>query len=119
MVLAGTMRNNFAWTVWCDAFSGLHEMFGFHTVTEGSEPALGSRFAFWSSFRILPWMSPFDLRTAWAIAAQECFDSSVEWAVIYAGDGVFDAHNDHLPGLGYVSPDPADPHYWVYYKNPC
>jgi len=33
-----TMRSNFAWDVWCDAFKGLHQMFGFHTTTQGSTP---------------------------------------------------------------------------------
>ncbi|ODS35395.1 MAG: hypothetical protein A7315_05635 [Candidatus Altiarchaeales archaeon WOR_SM1_79] len=115
-----TMRANFEWTVWCDAFNGLHMMLGFHTNTEGSTPPLGSRFAFWMSFK-LPWMSDslFDIRTAWKLACEECFDSSREYAVIYAGQSGTDTYNDHLSGYGYVSPDPTSPYYWVYYKRTC
>ena len=114
-----TMRNNFAWTVWCDAFEGLHQMFGFHTNTEGSNPSLGARFAFWASFRILPWMDAFDLQTAWEIACSECFDSGRQYAVIYAGQTGTDTHNDHLPGYGHVSADPTSPYIWSYYKGTC
>lgn len=115
-----TMRANFQWTVWCDSFKGLHEMFGFHTNTEGSTPPLGSRFAFWMTFRIFPWMdSLFDIRTAWKIACTECFDSSREYSVIYAGQSGTDTYNDHLYGYGHVSSDPTSPNYWVYYKRSC
>jgi hypothetical protein len=114
-----TMRANFGWTVWCDAFAGLHQMFGFHTNTEGSTPPLGSRFAFWMTFRILPWMDAFDMQAAWEVACAECFDSSMEYAVICAGQTGTDTYNDHLPGYGHVSPDPTSPSYWVYYKGTC
>lgn len=114
-----TMRANFQWTVWDDAFKGLHQMFGFHTNTEGSTPPLGSRFAYWMTFRILPWMDALDMQTAWQQACTECFDSSVEYAVIYANQTGTDTHNDHLPGYGYVSPDPTSPSYWTYYKGTC
>jgi len=114
-----TMQNNFAWTVWCDAFRGLHEMFGFHTNTEGSTPPLGSRFAFWSTFFLLPGLSLFDLQAAWGLAATECFDPTWEYAVIYAGQAGTDTHHDHLPGFGPVSPDPPNPTFWAYYKHPC
>ena len=114
-----TMRANFGWTVWCDAFQGLHQMFGFHTNTEGSTPPLGSRFAFWMTWRIFSWMDAFDMQTAWKLACMECFDSSREYAVIYAGQSGTDTYNDHLPGFGYVSPDPTSPYYWVYYKGTC
>ena len=100
-----TMRSNFEWDVWCDAFKGLHQMFGFPTNTQGSTPPLGSRFAFWLSFRIFPWMDAFDMQTAWQIACSECFDSSREYAVIYAGQTGTDTHNDHLPEYGHVSTD--------------
>ncbi|MCA9636556.1 MAG: hypothetical protein KC420_11065 [Myxococcales bacterium] len=117
-----TMRNNFGWTVWCDAFKGLHQIFGFHTNTEGSSPPLGERFALWSSF-VMPIIgggtSLFTLREAWAIAAQECFDASVEYASIYAGQSGTDTHNDHLPGFGHVSADPSSPNFWVYQKSSC
>ena len=113
-----TMQANFAWDVWCDTFCGLHEMFGFHTNTEGSTPPLGSRFAFWASF---PWplSSAFDLRTAWRLACSECFDASVQNAVIYANQAGTDTQNDHLPGLGHVSPDPVSPNVWVYSRQSC
>jgi hypothetical protein len=114
-----TMRNNFAWTDWCDAFEGLHEMFGFHTNTQGSTPPLGSRFAFWSSFQIPIHWPALDLRTAWKVACTECFGSHREYAVIYAGQSGTDTHNDHLPGYGHVSADPTSPNYWVYYKGSC
>lgn len=114
-----TMRANFEWDVWCDAFRGLHQMFGFHTNTQGSTPPLGSRFAFWLSFRILPWIDAFDMQTAWELACRECFDSSREYAVIYAGQSGTDTHNDHLPGYGHVSSDPTSPSYWVYYRGTC
>lgn len=114
-----TMRANFEWTVWCDAFQGLHQMFGFHTNTQGSTPPLGSRFAFWLSFRIFLWFGAFDMQTAWELACTECFDSSREYAVIYAGQSGTDTHNDHLPGYGHVSSDPTSPSYWVYYKGTC
>jgi len=115
-----TMRANFEWDVWCDAFVGLHQMLGFHTNTEGSTPPLGSRFAFWMTFRILPWMdSILDIRTAWKVACMECFDSTREYAVIYAGQSGTDTHNDHLFGFGHVSPDPTSPYYWAYYKGTC
>jgi hypothetical protein len=97
-----TMRANFEWDVWCDAFQGLHQMFGFHTNTQGSTPPLGSRFAFWLSFRILPWLDAFDMQTAWEIACSECFDASREYAIIYAGQTGTDTHNDHLPGYGHI-----------------
>ncbi len=113
-----TMRANFEWDVWCDSFQGLHEMFGFHTNTEGSTPPLGSRFAFWSSF-IWPWIGAFDLRTAWRLACSECFDASVENAVIYANQGGTDTQNDHLTGFGHVSADPTSPNSWVYSKQSC
>ena len=114
-----TMMNNFAWTVWCDSFVGLHQMFGFHTTTEGSTPPLGSRFAFWASWPFLPWMVGFDLRTAWQLACSECFDSSVEYASIYANQSGTDTQNDHLPGFGYVSADPTAPNTWCYHKGSC
>jgi hypothetical protein len=114
-----TMRANFGWTVWCDAFEGLHQMFGFHTNTEGSTPPLGSRFVFWMSWRIFPWMDAFDMQTAWKLASMECFDSSREYAIIYAGQSGTDTYNDHLPGFGYVSSDPTSPYYWVYYRGTC
>ena len=113
-----TMQANFVWDVWCDSFRGLHEMFGFHTNTEGSTPPLGSRFAFWASFA-WPLIGAFDLRTAWRLACSECFDSSVENAVIYANQAGTDTQNDHLLGFGYVSPDPASPNVWVYSKQSC
>jgi len=113
-----TMRANFQWTVWCDAFQGLHQMFGFHTNTEGSTPPLGSRFALWMTFRIL-WMDAVDMQTAWKLACMECFDSSREYAVIYAGQSGTDTYNDHLPGYGHVSADPTSPNYWVYYRGTC
>jgi len=112
-----TMMNNFAWTVWCDAFRGLHQMFGFHTTTEGSNPPLGSRFAFWLSWSILGFS--FDMRTAWRLACGECFDSSVEYAMIYANQTGTDTQNDHLPGFGHVSADPNVPNVWVYTKASC
>jgi hypothetical protein len=112
-----TMRNNFDWTVWCDSFRGLHQMFGFHTNTEGSDPPLGTRFALWLSFN---WFGiNFDMRTAWRQACSECFDASVEYAMIYANQAGTDTHNDHLPGVGYVSPDPTNPNVWAYTKASC
>jgi len=113
-----TMRANFEWDVWCDSFKGLHQMFGFHTTTEGSSPPLGSRFAFWAA---LPWplAGLFNLRTAWRIACSECFDSSVECASIYANQASTDTQNDHLPGYGYVSSDPTSPSWWVYSRHSC
>ncbi len=114
-----TMRSNFEWDVWCDAFRGLHQMFGFHTNTQGSTPPLGSQFAFWLSFRILPWLDAFDMQTAWRLACTECFDSSREYAVIYAGQTGTDTYNDHLPEFGHVSADPTSPTFWVYYKASC
>ncbi|MCB9700533.1 MAG: hypothetical protein H6711_01425 [Myxococcales bacterium] len=63
--------------------------------------------------------SLFTLREAWAIAAQECFDASVEYASIYAGQSGTDTHNDHLPGFGHVSADPSSPNFWVYQKSSC
>ncbi len=113
-----TMQANFAWDVWCDSFCGVHEVFGFHTNTEGSTPPLGSRFVFWSSIK-LPFTDAFDLRTAWRLACSECFDSSVENAVIYANQSGTDTHNDRLPGFGYVSTDPTSPTVWVYSKQSC
>jgi hypothetical protein len=113
-----TMRANFEWDVWCDSFRGLHEMFGFHTNTEGSTPPLGSRFAFWASF-MWPFIGAFDLRTAWRLACSECFDTSVENAVIYANQSGTGTQNDHLPGFGYVSADPTSPNVWVYSKQSC
>ena len=94
-------------------------MFGFHTTTQGSTPPLGSRFAFWSSFGSLPRMEAFDLQTAWRLACNDCFDASVENAVIYANQAGTDTYNDHLPGYGYVSPDPTSPNVWCYYKQTC
>jgi len=114
-----TMRANFEWDVWCDAFNGLHMMFGFHTNTEGSTPPLGSRFALWMKFEFPPWWYARDMRTAWGMACAECFDSSREYAVIYTGQAGTDTHNDHLPGFGHVSSDPTSPTYWVYYKASC
>jgi hypothetical protein len=113
-----TMQANFAWDVWCDSFQGLHEMFGFHTNTEGSTPPLGSRFAFWASC-MWPFIGAFDLRTAWRLACSECFDASVENAVIYANQGGTDTQNDHIPGFGSVSSDPTSPNVWVYSKQSC
>lgn len=114
-----TMRANFEWDVWCDAFEGLHQMFGFHTTTEGSTPPLGSRFGFWASFRFLPWADALPLRSAWQIACMECFDASQQYAMIYAGQSGTDTPNDHLTGFGYVSPDPNAPYYWVYSRGTC
>ncbi|MFX0204056.1 MAG: DUF6345 domain-containing protein [Candidatus Hodarchaeota archaeon] len=115
-----TMRANFEWDVWCNAFKGLHMMFGFHTNTEGSTPPLGSRFALWMSLKF-PGMSGslFGIRTAWKLACEECFDSSRAYAVIYAGQSGTDTHNDHLHGYGHVSADPTSPYYWVYYTRTC
>jgi hypothetical protein len=112
-----TMMNNFAWTVWCDAFRGLHQMFGFHTSTEGSNPPLGSRFAYWLSRSFFGFN--FDMRTAWRFACCECFDASVEYAMIYANQAGTDTQNDHLPGFGHVSADPNNPNIWVYTKASC
>ncbi len=115
-----TMRSNFEWDVWCDAFNGLHQMFGFHTNTQGSTPPLGTRFALWSSFRVWPWGdSLFTLREAWRIACQECYDSSREYSMIYAGQSGTDTASDHLAGFGFVSADPTNPNYWVYTKGSC
>ena len=114
-----TMRANFEWDVWCDAFKGLHQMFGFHTNTQGSTPPLGSRFAFWMSFHFPPFWYAVDMQTAWEMACTECFDSSREYSVIYAGQSGTDTHNDHLSGYGHVSPDPSSPYFWVYYKAKC
>jgi hypothetical protein len=114
-----TMRANFEWDVWCDAFQGLHQMFGFHTNTEGSTPPLGSRFAWWMAFGFFPWSVGLDMQSAWEIACTECFDSSREYAIIYAGQSGTDTHNDHLPGYGHVSSDPTSPNYWAYYRGTC
>lgn len=115
-----TMRSNFAWTTWCDAFNGLHQMFGFHTNAQGSNPPLGTRFALWSRLSLWPFTgSLFDLRTAWRIACQECYDSSREYAMIYANQSGTDTANDHLPGYGFVSSDPSSPTSWVYTKGTC
>jgi hypothetical protein len=114
-----TMRNNFEWDVWCDAFKGLHQMFGFHTNTEGSTPPLGSRFAFWMAFRMLPWMEAMTMQQAWRQACSECFDASVEYAVIYANQAGTNTAADHLPGYGAVSADPSAPNMWSYYKGTC
>ncbi len=115
-----TMRANFEWDVWCDAFVGLHQMFGFHTNTQGSNPPLGTRFALWSKFRIWPMTdSLFTLREAWRIACQECYDSSREYSMIYAGQSGTDTANDHLPGFGFVSADPSSPYFWVYSRGTC
>lgn len=114
-----TMRSNFEWDVWCDSFKGLHEMFGFHTNTEGSTPPLGSRFAFWSSFNIPIFFPAMDLRTAWKTACMECYGADREYSVIYAGQSGTDTHNDHLPGYGHVSADPTSPNFWAYYKGTC
>lgn len=107
-----TMMANFAWTAWCNAFVGLHQMFGFHTTTEGSNPPLGSRFALWLSLG-------YDMQAAWKMACQECFDANTEYSVIYANQAGTDTRNDHLPGFGYVSPDPKTPNSWTYYKGSC
>lgn len=108
-----TMRANFEWAdKWCDTFVGLHQMFGFHTETEGSTPPLGTRFAYWMA-------EGHDMRTAWRTACAECFDASREYAMIYAGQTGTDTHNDHLPGYGHVSPDPTSPFYWVYSRGTC
>jgi hypothetical protein len=61
----------------------------------------------------------FDMQTAWKLACTECFDSSREYAVIYAGQSGTDTYNDHLPGYGDVSADPTSPNYWVYYRGTC
>ena len=114
-----TMQANFAWDVWCDSFEGLHQMFGFHTITQGSTPPLGSRFAFWASFRIFSWMDALPLRLAWKLACTECFDASQQYAMIYAGQAGTDTANDHLIGYGYVSLDPTAPNYWVYSRGSC
>jgi hypothetical protein len=114
-----TMKANFGWTVWCNAFNGLHQMFGFHTNTEGSTPPLGSRFALWMSMKWPFLWEAFEMQTAWKLACSECFDSSVEYAVIYAGQSGTDTYRDHLPNYGYVSPDPTSPTFWVYYKSTC
>jgi hypothetical protein len=115
-----TMRSDFEWDVWCDAFKGLHMMFGFHTNTQGSTPPLGSRFAFWMSFKI-PFFdhSLFDLRSAWELACTECFDSNMEFAFIYANQSGTDTVGDHLTGYGQVSADPVSPNSWHYYKKTC
>jgi hypothetical protein len=113
-----TMKANFMWDVWCDAFAGLHQMFGFHSNTEGSTPPLGSRFAAWAGLPG-PFNGLFDLRTAWRIACTECFDSTVECSSIYANAGSTDTHNDHLPGFGHVSQDPSEPSVWVYSTTTC
>lgn len=115
-----TMRANFEWDVWCDAFNGLHQMFGFHTNTQGSTPPLGTRFALWSSFRMWPLTdSIFTLREAWRIACQECYDASREYSMIYAGESGTDTASDHLAGYGFVSADPTNPNYWVYSRGTC
>ena len=114
-----TMMNNFAWTDWCDAFVGLHQMFGFHTITEGSTPPLGARFALWSSWSLPPWSTGFHLQTAWRMACSECFDSSVEYSVIYANQAGTSTQSDHLTGFGFVSSDPTDPNVWCYYRGSC
>ena len=114
-----TMRANFEWDVWCDAFNGLHQMFGFHSNTQGSTPPLGTRFALWMSLHFPPFWYAVDMQTAWGIACKECFDSSREYSVIYAGQSGTDTHNDHLPGYGHVSSDPISPYFWAYYKSKC
>ena len=55
----------------------------------------------------------------YARACKECFDSSREYSVIYAGQSGTDTHNDHLPGYGHVSSDPTSPYFWAYYKSKC
>lgn len=113
------MRNNFAWTVWTDAFEGPHEMFGFDTNTQGSTLTLGSRFAFWSSFHVPPFWPALDLRPAWKTVCMECFGSTREYAVIYAGQASTDTYDDHVPAYGHVSADPTSPKHWVFYKGTC
>lgn len=112
-----TMRANFEWDVWCDAFHGLHQMFGFHTTTEGSTPPLGTRFAAWMSFKFFSFT--LDMQAAWRLACTECYDASMEYAVIYANQTGTDTQNDHLPGYGHVSADPTAPWMWSYYKETC
>jgi hypothetical protein len=114
-----TMMNNFDWDVWCNSFKGLHQMFGFHTTTDGSNPSLGSRFGFWLTFSVPPWFPVISMQSAWEQACAECFDSSVEYAVVYANQSGTDTQNDHLPKFGYVSPDPKTPNTWSYYKESC
>jgi len=64
-------------------------------------------------------MDAFDMQMTWKLACTECFDSSREYAVIYAGQSGTDTYNDHLPGYGDVSADPTSPNYWVYYRGTC
>ncbi|HEX2914934.1 MAG TPA: DUF6345 domain-containing protein [Chloroflexia bacterium] len=107
-----TMQANFAWTVWCDSFKGLHQMFGFHTTTFVSD-ILGGRFAYYMA------NFPLTMQQAWRLACQDSFDSSVQYAYIYAGQSGTDTFHDHLPGYGYVSPDPTHPNAWAYSRGSC
>lgn len=107
-----TMRANFEWTVWTNAFKGLHQMFGFHTNTQGSNPPLGTRFAHWLA-------DGYTMQSAWETACTECYSSSRIYSVIYANQPGTDTHNDHLPGYGHVSSDPTSPSIWTFYKGTC
>lgn len=105
---------------WDQAFCGLHYVFGFHSISwptgspspqpwPGLTAALGGWFA-----RYMVIGHP--IRFAWIKATQLTQPSITPWlitrgAYLRAEDHSIgtDTSNDHLPGHGYVSPDPVNP----------
>jgi hypothetical protein len=73
------------------------------------------------TLKLIPWVdtATFNMRHAWILACTECFDSDMEFAVIYANQAGTDTQNDRLPGFGDFSADPTSPNIFSYYKDSC
>ncbi len=77
---------------WIPAFSRLHYMFGFHTVSNSGKDQedRGGKFATYAAFHLffppgMPWFAAsYPIRTAWKKACIETEDSSVQWAYLRA-----------------------------------
>lgn len=97
---------------WDQAFDGLHYVLGFHGSC-GDIPNRGTIFAQYMK-------QGWTVRLAW-IRATQATEQHAWGAYLRAErlDPLTNTYNDHLPGHGYVSPDPYPVDCFVYCTWPC
>jgi hypothetical protein len=96
---------------WDQAFDGLHYVLGFHT-TCSDDKNRGKKFA-------QKMKQGWSVRDAWIYATQHTEGNSKWGAYLRADSPSSNTYNDHLPGFGWVSPDPYPPTILWYCKWSC
>jgi len=96
---------------WDQAFDGLHYVLGFRTICSD----VSNRGAIFAKYLLKGW----SVRNAWIRATQATQGSKYWGAYLRADARTAPTYYDHLPGRGYVSPDPYPVRYLYYCRWPC